>query len=80
MINRQKTLYKYSHDRLEIDDIRCIQQVIEKKKGWQPFCLDECVDIELEEVVQFMYHLKIYPHSTCIIVIINIHIIFLILT
>ena len=35
-----KTLYKYSHDRLEIKDIRCIHQGIErkkKKKGWQPF-------------------------------------------
>ena len=33
-----KTLYKYSHDRLEIKDIRCIHQGIEReKKGWQPF-------------------------------------------
>ena len=27
-----KTLYKYSHDRLEIKDIRCIHQGIERKK------------------------------------------------
>ena len=36
VINRQKH-YKYSHDRLEIKDIRCIHQGIERKKGWQPF-------------------------------------------
>ena len=33
MINRQKTLYKYLHDRLEIKDIRCIHQGREKRKG-----------------------------------------------
>ena len=27
-----KTLYKYSHDRLEIKDIRCIHQGIEREK------------------------------------------------
>ena len=27
-----KTLYKYSHDRLEINDIRCIHQGIEREK------------------------------------------------
>ena len=77
-----KTLYKYSHDRLEIKDIRCIHQGIEreKKKGWQPIWFAECVDIKLEEEVQLMYHLKIYLHSTCIIVVIIIHIICMILT
>ena len=54
-----KTLYRYSHDRLEIKDIRCIHQGIERKKkrkkeGWQPFCFAECVDIKLEEVVQLI--------------------------
>ena len=33
MINRQKTLYKYLHDRLEIKDIRCIHQGRETRKG-----------------------------------------------
>ena len=83
MINRQKH-YKYSHDRLEIKDIRCIHQGIERKKkekkGWQPFCFAECVEIKLEEEVQLVYHLIIYLHSTCIIVIIIIHIICMILT
>ena len=62
-----KTLYKYLHDRLEIKDIRCIHQGIDReKKRWQPFCFDECADIKLEEAVQLMHHWKIYPHSTCI--------------
>ena len=74
-----KTLYKYSHDRLEIKDIRCIHQGLEIKKRWQLFCFAECFDIKLE-VVQLMYHQKIYPYSTCIIVIIYIHIICMILT
>ena len=52
----------------------------EKNEGWQPFCFAECVDIKLEEAGQLIYHLKIYLHSTCIIVIIIIHIICMILT
>ena len=32
-----KTLYKYVHDRLEIEDIRCIHQGREKKGKGQPF-------------------------------------------
>ena len=51
-----------------------------KKEGWQPLCFAECVDIKLEEELQLIYHLKIYLHSTCIIVIIIIHIICMILT
>ena len=82
-----KTLYKYSHDRLEIRHKMHTSRDREKKRkkkrrrnGWQPFCFAECVDIKLEEVVQLIYHLKIYLHSTCIIVIIIIYIICMILT
>ena len=37
MINRQKTLYKYSHDRLEIKDIRYIHQGREKMERCSHF-------------------------------------------
>ena len=80
MINQQ-THYKYSHDRLEIKDLRCIHQGLEReKKGWQSFCFTEYFDIKLEEADQLMYHLKISPYSMCIILIIYIHIICMILT